>query len=223
MFIKLDLAYYLSITSTEEPELLKNINFPKRFDYGIPGNGIGNYLFIQHILSSLGKQGKASVILPRGVLSREGDEGQIRKKIIEDDLIEAVIEIAPKLFYNVSIPVVIMIFNRNKYHKNKILFIDASREYEAKRGQNFLQPEHIDRIVCAYRSLEDEEGFAKIVSIEEIAKKNYNLSVDYYVIPPADEKIDISVEVSNLHRLEAERSELETKIDDYLRALGIKL
>ncbi|MDZ8186943.1 MAG: N-6 DNA methylase [Nostoc sp. ChiSLP02] len=204
-------------------ESLKNINYNQRFDYGIPSNGIGNYLFIQHILSSLGDKGKAAVIQPRGVLSREGDEGEIRKRIIEADLIEAVIEIAPKLFYNFSIPVVIMIFNRSKYHKNQILFIDASSEYEARRGQNFLQTEHIDRIVCAYSRWEDEEGFAKIVSIEEIAKNDYSLSVDRYVIPPTDEKIDITSEVSKLHRLEAERSELERKIDGYLQALGIKL
>ena len=206
-----------------QSEFLKKINYPERFDYGIPRNGIGNYLFIQHILSSLGDKGKAAVILPRGVLSREGDEGQIRKSIIEADLIEAVIEIAPKLFDNVSIPVVIIIFNRSKAHKNQILFIDASCEYEAGRGKNFLHPEHIDHIVSTYRSLKDKDGFARLTHLEEIAENKYNLSVNRYVTPPADEKIDIPSEVSNLHRLEAERSELERKIDGYLQALGIKL
>lgn len=204
-------------------EYIKNINYTNQFPYGIPNNGIGDYLFIQHVLSSLGEKGKAGIILPRGVLFREGDEGEIRKRIIESDLIEAVIEIAPKLFYKVSIPVVIIIFNRSKSHKNKILFIDASREFEAGRGQNFLQTEHIDRIVCAYRSSKDKDGFAKLVPIKEIADNKYNLSVDRYVIHLADEKIDIDFEVSNLHRLEAERSELERKIDEYLQALGIKL
>jgi len=203
-------------------EDLKDIDCLHQFPYGIPRNGNGDYLFIQHILSSLGKEGKAAVILPRGILFREGDE-EIRQNIIKDDLIEAVIEIAPKLFYNASIPVVIVIFNRNKSNKKKILFIDASHEYEAKRGQNFLDDKHISHIVSAYHEFKDEKGFAKLVTVEEVAKNKYNLSVDSYVIPCVDEKIDLDFEVSKLHQLEAERFEIERKIDHYLRALGINL
>ncbi|MEH2354509.1 N-6 DNA methylase [Nostoc sp.] len=205
------------------PMDLMQVNYPSRFSYGVPSNGIGDFLFIQHILSSLNNTGKAAVLLPRGVLFREGDEGEIRRKIIEADLIEAVIELAPKLFYYTSIPVVIMIFNRRKLNKNKILFIDASREYEAVKGHSLLHCKHIDHIVSTYRSFSDEEGFAKLETVEKIADNKYNLSVNCYVIPPANEKIDLTMEVSKLHKLEAERSELETKIDYYLRALGIKL
>lgn len=202
---------------------LKAIRYPDRFSYGIPSNGVGDFLFIQHAIHSLKDGGKAAIVLPRGVLFRKGDEEKIRKEMIEDDWIEAVIELAPKLFYQTSIPVTVVIFNQNKPNKNKILFIDASREYEAGRGQNLLKPEHIDHIVSAYYSFQYEEGFTRLVSVEEIAENEYNLSVNRYVIPPVNEQINIALEVERLHQLEAERYELEKKIDDYLQALGIEL
>jgi type I restriction enzyme M protein len=202
---------------------LKGIRYPDRFSYGIPSNGVGDFLFIQQAIHSLKDAGKAAIVLPRGVLFRKGDEERIRKEMIEDDWIEAVIELAPKLFYQTSIPVTVVIFNQSKPNKNKILFIDASREYEAGRGQNLLKSEHIDHILSAYHSFQDQEGFTRLVSVKEIADNEYNLSVNRYVIPLVNEQINIALEVERLHQLEAERYELEAKIDDYLQALGIEL
>lgn len=204
-------------------ERFKEVDYSNRYPYGIPSNGNGNFLFIQHIISSLTNTGKAAVLLPRGVLFSRGEEAEIRKTIIAADLIKAVIELAPKLFYHVSIPVVIVIFDRSKSNKNKVLFIDASCEYKAGRGQNLLQHEHVERILSTYRNFQEEEGFARLVSVKEIAENKYNLSVNRYVIPPTNEKINISLEIEKLHHLEAERSKLEGRIDDYLQALGIKL
>lgn len=200
----------------------ESIVYPSRFPYGIPRNGVGDFLFIQHALSSLKKKGKAAIILPRGVLFREGEEEKIRQDIIEDDWVETVIELAPKLFYHVSIPVSIVIFNRSKRNKKKVLFIDASHEYKPGRGHNILAPEHVERIVSTYCSSQDEEGFARLVSIEEIAKNKYDLSVNRYIMYP-NEEVDIASEVEQLHQLEVKRAELEKEIDNYLQALGIEL
>ena len=202
---------------------LEKIRYPERFSYGIPSNGVGDFLFIQHAIHSLKDTGKAAIVLPRGVLFRKGDEERIRKEMVEDDWVEAVIELAPKLFYQTSIPVTVVIFNKKKPNRNKILFIDASREYEAGKVQNLLKPEHIDHIVSVYHSFQDEEGFARLVSAEEIADNEYNLSINRYVIPPVDEQINVALEVERLHQLEAERYELEGRIDGYLQALGIEV
>lgn len=201
---------------------LDTVPYPNRFSYGIPFNRIGDSLFIQHVLSSLKKTGRAAMILSRGVLSRKGEE-KIRRKITEDDWIEAVIELAPKLFYNTSISVAIAIFNQSKPNKRKTLFIDASHEYKGEKGRDTLQPEHVDRILSAYRNFQDEEGFSRLVSIEEIAQNNYDLSVNRYVLPIASETVDVALEVAKIRSLEAHRSELEEKIDHYLQALGIQL
>jgi type I restriction enzyme M protein len=204
-------------------EDIKQLSHPERFPYGIPSNGIGNFLFIQHILSSLKDTGKAVVVLPRGILSSQGDEGEIRRRIVRDNLIEAVIELAPKLFHETSIPVVIGVFNRSNSKRDGILFIDASTEYKAERGHNLLQSRNIERIVSAYHTFEEEEGFSRIVPIEEVAKNEYDLSVNRYVTPLINQEFDITFELSRLHQLETERAELEKEIDGYLENLGIKL
>ncbi|MGG6294471.1 N-6 DNA methylase [Leptolyngbya sp. AN02str] len=206
--------------SQHEIDIIRESN---EFVYGVPSNGIGDFLFVQRAVHSLKKAGRAAIMLPRGVLFREGGEEVIREKMIKDDLIEAVIELAPGLFYGVSIPVTVIIFNRDKLHKENVLFIDASREYKAGRGQNLLQAEHIEHIVSTYHELKEEEGFARLVSVDEIADNQYNLSVNRYVTVANIEQIDICSEIQKLRQLEKERSELEEKIDVYLKALGIKI
>ena len=196
-----------------------------QFPYGIPRTS-KEFLFIQHVLSSLKPTGKGIMVLPRGFLFRQGAEGKIRRGIIEAGWIEAIIALAPKLLYYSGIPVVVVVFNKRKAHRNDILFIDASAEYEQGGSLNVLQLEHISKITSTYHKLEEEEGFSKLVSVEEIAKNNFNLSIDQYVYQvgsSADQSIDIAQEISNLHVLEAQRTDLEEKIDTLLQSLGVKV
>lgn len=194
----------------------------QRFSYGIPSNGLGNLLFIQHIISSLKATGRAAVLMPHGVLSNRG-EGEIRQKIIDEDVIEAIIGLPPKLFYNTTIPVVLMILNRSKSNKQKILFIDARNEYKSNKIKNLLLSEHTDRIIDTYRNFKTEENYSKIVQLKDIAEKGYDLSIGHYVILQKKEDLDIDQEVSELRKLEAERGRLEIVLDECLQALGIDL
>lgn len=198
-----------------------------RFRYGLPPKSNGDFAFIQHILATLGKTGKAAVIVSNGVLFRGGQEGLIRERIIKQDLIEGVISLASNLLYNTSIPVNILIFNRNKSGecKNKVLFIDASSKYQKIGRQNHLQSEHINEIVNIYQSFTDQEGYSKVASLEEIAQNDYILNINRYVLPPKTEndKIDLDAEIIKLRELEAKRIQAENNMNRYLRELGVNL
>ncbi len=173
---------------------------------------------------------KVGIILDNGALFRGGSEKRIREAIINKDLIEAVVLLPEKLFYNTGAPGCVIIFNKNKpkERKDKILFINASNEYESHpevRRLNRLGEKNIKKIVDTYREFKDIKGFARVVSIEEIAKNDYNLNVTLYVTPIEEgEKIDIAEEFSELKELEKERNEVKTKLEDYvsgvIRALG---
>lgn len=195
-----------------------------RFRYGIPPKSTADFAFIQHILATLNNDGLAGVTTTHGVLFRGGSEGTIRENLIKADLIEAVISLPSNLFYNTGIPSVLLIFNRNKLknRRDKILFIDATNEYQKNRGQNYLRDEDITHIVTAYQSFGDEEEYAKVIALEELAENNYLLNVSRYVLPRQPE-IDIEAEINKLHKLETERAEAEKKVNEYLRALGVKV
>ncbi|UKP01471.1 N-6 DNA methylase [Nostoc sp. UHCC 0870] len=198
-----------------------------RFRYGEPPKSSGDFAFIQHILATLKNTGKAAVIVGNGTLFRGAKEGLIRERIIQQDLIEAVISLASNLLYNTSIPIVILIFNRNKSEnrKNKVLFIDASSQYQKIGNQNYLQSEHITHIVSCYQAFTDKEGYAKVASLEEIADNDYILNINRYVLPLKTEKdkIDIEAEIIKLRELEAARTKAENEMNESLRELGVKL
>ncbi|MBD2413286.1 hypothetical protein FACHB389_03990 [Nostoc calcicola FACHB-389] len=206
---------------------LAKIDVYGRFRYGIPPRGSGDFAFIQHILATLKNTGKAGVVVPLGVLFRGGAESEIRRKIIESDLIESVIGLAPNLFYGTGIPTAILIFNRDKQENriNKVLFIDASNEYQKSRNQNYLREEDVTHIITTYQAFQDEEGYAKVVALEELAANEYILNINRYVLTLKDEneKIDIEAEISKLRELEAQRAEAEKCMNKYLRELGIQL
>ncbi|CAD5968301.1 type I restriction-modification system subunit M [Planktothrix agardhii] len=201
-----------------------------RFSYGIPPKNSGDFAFIQHILATLNDTGKAAVVVRPGVLFHGGTEGKIRQRIITANLIEAVIGLPPNLLYGTGIPIVILIFNRKKpeKHKGKILFIDASREYQKGKGRNYLGEQDIAQIVSVYQafqdlvSLEDQKGYAKVVSFEELTNNDYNLNIHRYMETPKLE-VDIPAEITKLRELEAERAEAESEMNECLRALGVKL
>ena len=149
---------------------------------GTPPQGRADYAFIQHILASMDeKSGRCAILLPHGVLFRE-EEQEIRKKMIEADLLEAVIGIGPNLFFNATMEACIYICRSNKpiERRNKIMFINAVKEVTRRNGESFLEEQHIQKIVDAYNGYVDIENFCSVVDIAQIEKNEYNLNVSLY-------------------------------------------
>ena len=153
--------------------------------YGTPPQGRADYAFQQHILQSLNpKTGRCAVLWPHGVLFRQ-EEADMRRKLIETDLIECVLGLGPNLFYNSPMEacVVICRTSKPKARKGKILLINAVNEVTRERAQSFLTDDHIEHIVQAYEKFADAPGFARVVTLEEIRAKNGNLSIPLYIAP----------------------------------------
>ena len=149
---------------------------------GTPPQGRADYAFIQHILASMDeKNGRCAILLPHGVLFRK-EEQEIRKKMIEADLLEAVIGIGPNLFFNATMEACIYICRSSKpiERRNKIMFINAVKEVTRRNGESFLEEQHIQKIVDAYNGYVDVENFCSVVDIAQIEKNEYNLNVSLY-------------------------------------------
>jgi type I restriction enzyme M protein len=209
-------------------EKLDKPEIRKIYKYGYPPNNTADWAWIQLMLHIARK--KTVVVIDQGALFRGGKEREIRSKIITEDLIEAIILLPEKLFYNVIAPGVIIVFNKNKpqERKGKIIFINATNEYKPHpeiRRLNILGEDNIEKIVKTYRDYSEIHGFSKIVSIEEIKSNDYNLNVTLYVTPLEEkESIDILKEYEELKRIEEEKSQLLEKIEHIMnelsRALG---
>lgn len=179
-----------------------NPKFPERFRYGqVPlGSKKADLMFLQHMIAVTSDKGVIATVMPHGVLFRGGEEKSIRAGIIEDDLLEAVIGIAPNLFYGTGIPACILVLRQHGQHganrvsgkpaarRGKVLFINADREYFEGRAQNHLLPEHIEKIVTAYDEFKDIEGFAAVVDLVTLKENEYNLNIRRYVdnAPPPE-------------------------------------
>jgi type I restriction enzyme M protein len=168
--------------------------FKERFAYGFcPESGKkADLMFVQHMVSVLRPGGMVCTVLPHGVLFRGGAEKEIRKGFLEDDLLDAVIGLGSNLFYGTGIPACILVLRAKggkpaKRRKN-VLFLNADAEYREGRAQNYLDPEHIEKIVSAYQRFADIPAFATVVSHEELAKNGYNLNIRRYAdnAPPPE-------------------------------------
>lgn len=179
----------------------------ERFQYGeVPlGSKKADLMFLQHMLAVCAEGGMVATVLPHGVLFRGGDEQRIRAGIIEDDLLEAVIGLPPNLFYGTGIPACILVLrqrvsegaqqvsSKHPNNRGKTLFINADREYFEGRAQNYLMPEHIEKIAAVYEASSegkgrDIPGFASIVSTETLRENGYNLNIRRYAdnAPPPE-------------------------------------
>ena len=149
-------------------------------------------MFVQHMLAVLKPGGMAVTVMPHGVLFRGGAEKDIRTEILNRDLLEAVIGLAPNLFYGTGIPACILVLRapgaKPRERQGKVLFINADREYYEGRAQNYLQPEHIEKIVSAWEAFEDVPGFAQVVSRQELRENDDNLNIRRYAdnAPPPE-------------------------------------
>jgi type I restriction enzyme M protein len=159
------------------------IPFEERFKYGFtPENGKkADLMFLEHMLAVLRPGGIVVTVMPHGVLFRGGAEGEIRRKIIEADLLDAVIGVGPNLFYGTGIPAAIIILrapgSKPEDRKGNVLFINADAEYEAGRAQNYLRPEHEEKIVVAYQAFEDIDDFARVVPVDELRENDFNCNI----------------------------------------------
>ncbi len=170
------------------------LKFKERFQYGFcpEGGKKADLMFVQHMVAVLRQGGMCCTVMPHGVLFRGGEERTIRKGFIDDDLLDAVIGIAPALFYGTGIPAAILILrakgSKPKKHKGKVLFINADAEFRDGRAQNYLDPEHIEKIVNAYESYVDIPGFASVVSHADLEENDYNLNIRRYAdnAPPPE-------------------------------------
>jgi type I restriction enzyme M protein len=162
-----------------------------------------------------------AVVLPHGALFRMGSEGTIRRKVLEQDSLEAVIGLGSNLFYGASLAASILIFRQRKLRERqgKVLVIDASSLFKKGRNQNTLEPEHRDQIFELYRNFRDEPGLAKVVSLADIAANDYNLNIPRYVEQRAtDEAVTVEQALTDLKQSLKEAYGAE----DWLKALLIK-
>ena len=194
-----------------------------RFSYGVPPNSNADWAFIQHIIASLSEGGRAVVLMPHGVLFRSGAEGEIRKKIVKADLLEAVIGLPEKIFFGVGIPGVILVFSKPKPNerRGKVLFVDASKEYERGTKKNRLRDKDIAKIVETYRQFMKVDGYSKVVTLDEIASHDYNLNIARYLPTAGDEEaIDWTELQGELESVKDERSSLEEALQRVFEVLG---
>lgn len=199
-----------------------------RFDWGVPPASKGDWAFLLHMIASSSVNGRIAAVAPHGVLFRGAAEGRIRQRVIDENLLDAVIGLPENLFYGTPIPACILVFKKNRTNKD-ILFIDASGKdhegnlrYKKDKNQNILEKKHIDDIIKAYLDRKDVEKFAHVATIDEIKENGYNLNIPRYVDTFEEEElIDIEEVQNNIARLKIEIAEAEAKMEQYLKELGL--
>ena len=165
-----------------------------RYPYGTPPKDSGDLAFIQHMIASLNAKGKMGVVVPHGVLFRGSSERDIRRGILEDDLLEAVIGLPSSLFYGTGIPAALLIINKNKpdERKQKVIFINSELEYAEGKNQNKLRDVDIQHVLSVYDAFEDTRRYSKVVDIQTIRDNDYNLNIRRYAdTSPPPEQFDV--------------------------------
>ncbi|MDP2336070.1 MAG: type I restriction-modification system subunit M [Bacteroidota bacterium] len=201
-----------------------------RFWRGVPPKSKGDWAFISHMIETAYEgHGKVGVVVPHGVLFRGASEGKIRKRTIEDNILEAVIGLPANLFFGTGIPAAILIFNKGKGSNENVLFIDASQQYEAGKNQNKLRDSDIDRIVQTYRQFNEgkfnagiiEDKFSYVATFEEIQENDFNLNIPRYVDTFEEEaEVDIAAVQNEIEKLEDELKIVQVELSKYLKELG---
>jgi len=196
-----------------------------RNEFGVPPQGCADYAFFQHIIKSLNpKTGRAAMLWPHGILFRDAEQN-IRKKIIETDLIESVIGLGPNLFYNSPMEscVVILRMNKTNQQKNKILFINGIHEVTRERAFSFLSNDNLKQLLGAYFSPEKNENIARLVDLKEIRKNNHNLSIPLYVHQRSTKDAqDLNETIAEWKSGRIELKKQSQKLFDALAEIGIK-
>jgi len=178
---------------------------------GVPPQGNGDMAWVQHMIKSMNKEGRMTVVLPHGALFRKGAEGKIREELLKQDMLEAVIGLGPNIFYGTQLAVCVMVFKKKKEtsKKGKVLFIDASEQVRVGRAQNYLEPNNVNQIFDWFNDYKDVENYVKVSTKADLEENDYNLNIPLYV-----EKI---IE-DNLPSVEEALSDLKTAWNESLKA-----
>ncbi len=216
-----------------------NQNFPtelyendpyQRFGLGVPPASSADWGWLQHMLASLGEAGRMAVVLDTGAVSRgSGNQGSnrerdIRKAFVEQDLIEAVLLLPENLFYNTTAPGVIIIINRRKRRPGEILLINASQRFAKGRPKNYLPDDAIADIAEVYHHWQAKEGLSAIITREQAARNDYNLSPSRYVSTNnKEETLPLEEAMVLLREAEEERAAADARLREVLAKLGLKL
>lgn len=178
-----------------------------------------DFAFLLHGFYHLKDSGTMAIVLPHGVLFRGAAEGVIRKKLLEDGSIDAVIGMPANLFYGTSIPTTVIILKKNRTTRD-VLFIDASHEFTKAKNQNNLSKEHIDKIVETYKRRENVEKYAHVATFEEIKGNDFNLNIPRYVDTfDEEETIDMAKIGSTIQEIQKEKEKLESSLYNMISSL----
>jgi type I restriction enzyme M protein len=175
------------------------------------------------MVATANAKGLVAVVMPHGVLFRGGAEGEIRKGILQEDLVETLIGLPPNLFYGTSIPAAVLVINRDKppARKRRVLFIEASREFREGSAQNYLRDEDVQKMAATFRAFQEVPKYARVVGLDEIEQNGFNLNIARYVeTADAAEQIDVATAIAKLRVAEQSRVEAEAKMNGLLRELG---
>ncbi len=201
-------------------ELAKDFRFK---NYGLAPKSAADFAFLLHGFHFLDKEGTMAIILPHGVLFRGGAEAKIRKKLLQDERIDTVIGLPPKLFFSTGIPVCILVLKKCK-KSDDVLFINASEHFDKGKRQNHLNNEHINKIIDTYQFRKEEERYSRRVSLEEIEKNDFNLNISRYVSTAEPEPIiDLDEVHSELRQAQEDIEKFMNEHNSYLKELGVDL
>lgn len=199
----------------------------KRFRFGTPpGKDKADFAFIQHMFASLNEKGQAAIICSQGVLFRGNEEAKIRENMINEDIIEGIVALPEKLFYGTGIPACVFILNRKKCEKrkNKIIFINASSDYEEGKVRNTLGQSDIKKIVSAFKNYENIDRYCHIANRDELLKNEFNLNVPRYVDnSELDEEIDIQGTIRELKTLGKKMEDIKIQVYRCLKELDFEV
>jgi type I restriction enzyme M protein len=182
-----------------------------------------DYAFVAHMIYQLDENGTMAVVLPHGVLFRGSSEGHIRRYLIEDrNYLDCVIGLPANIFYGTSIPTCILVFKKCREDSEHVLFIDASKDFEKAKNQNYLRPQDIEKIISTFKSRSTIDKYSYLATLEEIEENDYNLNIPRYVDTFEEEKpIDIEEVSRELKTLDEEIQLNDKEIEKFCNELGI--
>ena len=211
-----------SQTWSADPKFMEDERFSA---YGkLAPKSKADFAFIQHMIFQLSDNGTMAVVLPHGVLFRGASEGTIREYLIkEKNYLDAVIGLPANIFYGTSIPTCILVFKKCREHEDNILFIDASKDFEAGKNQNRLRDEDVDKIVKTYIDRVEIEKYCHVAPMSEVEQNEYNLNIPRYVDTfEEEEEIDIKQVQKDLKDIDKEIAEVDKELNVYLKELGLE-